>query len=63
MSADHASDPSDGAASPPGGASRSDSGLNPVFRDILRICRLECVFDLDAYEAGASRTAARRLEV
>jgi len=36
------------------------SGLNPVLRDMLRICRLERVFDLHADEAEASVAAARR---
>src|SRR3954452_24086889 len=36
------------------------SGLNPVLRDMLRICRLEHVFDLHADEAEASGAAARR---
>jgi anti-anti-sigma factor len=36
------------------------SGLNPVLRDMLRICRLEPVFDLHADEAEASGAAARR---
>ena len=36
------------------------SGLDPVLRDMLRICRLERVFDLHADEAEASDVAARR---
>ena len=36
------------------------SGLDPVLRDMLRICRLERVFDLHADEADASGAAARR---
>ena len=36
------------------------TGLDPVLRDLLRICRLERVFDLDADEAEASGAAARR---
>ena len=36
------------------------SGLNPVLRDMLRICRLESVFDLRADEAEAPLVAARR---
>src|SRR5271166_4624266 len=36
------------------------SGLNPVLRDMLRICRLERVFDLHVDEAEASSAAARR---
>jgi len=36
------------------------SGLNPVLHDMLRICRLERVFDLHADEAEASGAAARR---
>ena len=36
------------------------SGLNPVLRDMLRICSLDRVFDLDADEAEASVAAARR---
>jgi anti-anti-sigma factor len=36
------------------------SGLNAVLRDMLRICRLERVFDLHADEAEASGAVARR---
>jgi anti-anti-sigma factor len=36
------------------------SGLDPVLRDMLRICRLGRVFDLHADEAEASGVAARR---
>ncbi len=36
------------------------SGLDLVLRDMLRICRLERVFDLDADEAEASGAAAPR---
>jgi anti-anti-sigma factor len=36
------------------------SGLDPVLRDMLRICRLERVFDLHADETEAPVTAARR---
>jgi anti-anti-sigma factor len=36
------------------------SGLDPGLRDMLRICRLECAFDLHADEAEASVAAARR---
>jgi hypothetical protein len=36
------------------------TGVDPVLRDMLRICRLERVFDLDADEAEASGAAARR---
>ena len=36
------------------------TGLDPVLRDMLRICRLERVFDLHADEAEASGAAARR---
>jgi anti-anti-sigma factor len=36
------------------------SGLNPVLHDMLRICRLERVFDLHADQAEASSAAARR---
>jgi anti-anti-sigma factor len=35
------------------------SGLNPVLHDMLRICRLERVFDLHADEAEASGATAR----
>ena len=36
------------------------TGLDPALRDMLRICRLEPLFDLDADEAEASGAAARR---
>jgi anti-anti-sigma factor len=36
------------------------SGRDPVLRDMLRICRLEHVFDLHADDAEASGAAARR---
>jgi hypothetical protein len=36
------------------------SGLDPVLRDMLRICRLGRVFDLHTDEAEASGAAARR---
>ena len=36
------------------------SGLDPVLSDMLRICRLERVFDLHADESEASGAAARR---
>jgi anti-anti-sigma factor len=36
------------------------SGLDPVLRDMLRISRLERVFDIHADEAEASGAAARR---
>src|SRR3954463_5312912 len=36
------------------------SGLDPILRDMLRISRLERVFDIHADEAEASGAAARR---
>ena len=36
------------------------SGLDPVLRDMLRICSLERVFDFQADESEASSAAARR---
>jgi anti-anti-sigma factor len=36
------------------------SGLDPVLRDMLRLCRLDRVFDLHADEAEASGAAALR---
>jgi anti-anti-sigma factor len=36
------------------------TGLDPALRDMLRICRLERVFDLHADEAEASGAATRR---
>jgi anti-anti-sigma factor len=36
------------------------TGLDPVVRDMLRICRLDCVFDIHQGEPEASCEAARR---